>query len=128
YFDLRLVRLGGGQLLEPDPWFGQDPGECAIGAGAGKTQQFVGETGDDRDPQDPGDHQETPSGNTEEGEQDDRAEYHDEEKAGAATGVFGRVTRHRFDVEGFACFEGVDRHVLGAVILEDPGDVFGSTD
>ena len=47
----------------------------------------------------------------------------DDQELGAAALVRGRVLAHLVDVERVVVLERVDRHVLGAVVLEDAADV-----
>ena len=48
---------------------------------------------------------------------------HDDQELGAAARVRGRVAADLVDGQRVAGLEGVDRHVLGAVVLEHPADV-----
>ena len=56
-------------------------------------------------------------------ERDDRQEDDDDQELGAAALVGGRVLADLVDGQRVAGLEGVDRHVLGAVVLEDAPDV-----
>ena len=57
------------------------------------------------------------------GERDDRQDDDDHEELGAAALVRRRVLADVTDGQRIAGLERMDRHVLGAVVLEDPPDV-----
>ena len=57
------------------------------------------------------------------GEREDRQEDHDDQELGAAALVGGRVLADLADGQRVAGLERVDRHVLGAVVLEHAADV-----
>ena len=58
----------------------------------------------------------------------DREDHDDHQELGAAARVGRRVRPDRLGREWVAGLEGVDRHVLGAVVLEDAPDVRRATD
>ena len=101
----------------------QDLDERVRAVARPELEDLVADRGDDRDEQDPaGDHDERrlPA---DEREREDRQEDDDDEELGAAALVGGRVLADLVDGQRVAGLEGVDRHVLGAVVLEDPADV-----
>src|SRR5207244_871567 len=61
-------------------------------------------------------------------EGDDREGDDDDEELRATARMGGRVPADVVDDEGVAGLEGVDRHVLGAVVLEDAPDIAGLGD
>ena len=56
-------------------------------------------------------------------EREDREQDEDHEELRAAAMVGGRVLADLVDRQRVTGLEGMDRHVLGAVVLEDPVDV-----
>ena len=86
-------------------------------------QDLVADRGDDRDQQDPaGDHHDRRLP-PDQAEREDRQRDHDDEELRAAARVRGRVLADRVGRQRVARLQGVDRHVLGAVVLEDAPDV-----
>ena len=63
-----------------------------------------------------------------EAERDDREDDHDDEELRAAARMGGRVLADLVDDERVAGLQGMDRHVLGAVVLEHAPDVRGPRD
>ena len=89
-------------------------------------EQLVADRRDDRDEQDPArDHRRRLP--ADEAEREDREQDHDDQELGAAALVGGRVLADP-RTKRVAGLERVDRHVLRAVVLEDPRDVRRASD
>ena len=86
-------------------------------------EDLVADRGDDRDEQQAADDHHDRRLPADQRERDDREQDHDDEELGAAALVGGRVLADLVDGQRVAGLEGVDRHVLGAVVLEDAADV-----
>ena len=65
--------------------------------GCRPAQQLVGDPGDHRDPDQSRDDEKRPSGTAEHGEEEDRAQDHDQKERGPASRMLGRIAAHRFD-------------------------------
>ena len=116
-------RLLGGDLLDQDPGGHDRPDDRVRPVPGAEPEQLVADRGDDRDEQDPaGDHHDRRLP-PDQAERDDRQGDDDDEELGPAARVGGRVLADLVGRQRVARLEGVDRHVLGAVVLEDALDV-----
>ena len=89
-----------------------------------EAQDLVADGRDHRDQQDPAAATMTSGAlPADEAEREDRQRDDDDQELRAAARVGRRVLADRLDVSGSSCLERVDRHVLGAVVLEDAPDV-----
>ena len=91
-------------------------------------EDLVADRGDDRDQHHPAADHDQRLLPADEGERDDREQDHDDQELRAAALVGGWVLADLADGQRITGLEGVDRHVLGAVVLEDPRDVGRATD
>ena len=91
-------------------------------------QDLVADGRDDRDQQQPAANHHQRLLPPDERKRDDREQDHDDQEFGAAALVGGWVLADRADDQWIASLERVDRHVLGAVVLEDACDVRRPTD
>ena len=90
---------------------------------AREADQLVREPGDHRQQQDPRRDQPVPRGPAEEREHEDRDHHHPEQERRPAARVDQRVALHDLGLERLAGLVGVDRLVLGGVVLEDAAQV-----
>ena len=89
----------------------------------GEADQLVGEARDQRQQQDPLRDQPVPVRPPEEGEHEHREHHHPEHERGAATRMDEREPLHDLRLERLAGLIGVDRLVLGRVVLEHAAQV-----
>ena len=85
---------------------------------APEPEQLVAHRGDHRDEQDPARDHDQRRLAADEAEHEDRQQDHDHQELGAAARMGGRVLADVLGVERVVVLERVDRHVLGAVVLE----------
>ena len=90
---------------------------------AGEADELVGDAGDHRQQQDARRDQPVPRGPTEEREHEDRDDHHPQQEGRAAARVDEAVALHDLRLELLPRFVGVDRLVLGRVILEHASQV-----
>ena len=91
-------------------------------------EDLVADRGDDRDQQHAAADHDQRLLPADQGERDDREQDHDDQEFRAAALVRGWVLADLADGQRIAGLEGVDRHVLRAVVLEHPRDVRRATD
>ena len=120
--------LSGRDLLDPHARQHDRMDERVGPVPRAQAEQLVADRRDDRDEQDPAaDHDQRRLPPDQREHHDRQGDDHDEE-LGAAALVGGRVLADRVGRERVAGLERVDRHVLGAVVLEDAPDVRGPGD
>ena len=93
-----------------------------------EAQQLVADGGDDRDQQDPARDHDQRRLAADQAERQDREQDHHHQELRAAARVGGGVLADVLRAERLAGLEGVDRHVLGAVVLEHAVDVRRAAD
>ena len=121
-------RLLGRDLLDQHARVEQHPHDRVGAMRAPEPQDLVADRGDDRDQQDPAADHHQRRLPADQAERDDRQEDDHDQELGAAALVGGRVLADLGRGQRVAGLERVDRHVLGAVVLEDPPDVRGARD
>ena len=112
-------RLLGRDLLDQDPGPHDHLDDRVRAVARAEAEELVADRGDDRDQQDPaGDHDQRrlPA---DQAEGQDRQHDHHHQELRAAALVRGGVLADVLRAERVAGLERVDRHVLGAVVLED---------
>ncbi len=90
---------------------------------AREADDLVGDPGDQRQRQDPRQDQQVPVGPPEEREDEDGDDHDVEQEGRAAADVEQAVALHGLRLELVAGLVGVDRLVLGRVVLKDPAQV-----
>ncbi len=112
------VGLLGGHPLQRQAGRHDGPHEGVVLVAAGELDDLVAYAGDERDQDDATEDEQVPHRPADEGEHEDRHHHHDEQERRAATQVQRAVLLDVLDGELFPVLEGVDAHVLGAVVLE----------
>ena len=118
--DLDLVERGGPgrQALEPEPRREDCAQDRVLRVLAGEADHLVGDAGDHGQEQDPRGDQPEPARLAHEGEHEDGDHHHVQEEGGAAADVDEAAALDDLRLERVACLVGVDRLVLGRVVLE----------
>ena len=116
-------RLLGRDHLDEDARVHEHLDDRVLPVPRAELEDLVADRGDDRDQQDPADDHDERLLPADEAEREDRQEDDDDEELRAAALVGGRVLADLVDGQRVAGLEGVDRHVLGAVVLEHAPDV-----
>ena len=117
-FDHVVAGLAGGDHLDPDPRRPQPAHQGVAAVTRAELQQLVADGGDHGNQDDARDDQPHRRQLADDRERQDRDDQDDDEELGAAARMSGGVLAGRRHGQRIAGLESVDRHVLGAVVLE----------
>ena len=114
--------------LEPDAGQEEPAPDRVLATLGTPLEDLVRDRRDDRDEQDATEDGDPQLGPGEEAEEQDADEDEDDQELGAAARVRGGEAADVLGGEGQLVLQGVDGHVLRAVVLEDAADLAGPTD
>ncbi len=123
HLDLGAVGLLGGHPLQCQTGRHDGPHEKVVLVAAGELDDLVAHAGDEGDQDDAAEDEQVPHRPADEREHEDGHHHHDEQERRAAAQVQRAVVLDVLDGELVPVLEGVDAHVLGAVVLEDAAQV-----
>ena len=128
YLNLPILRLARRQRLKPQAGGEEDPHYGVVRVEAAEPYRLIAYRGHKGDQYNPGGEQPPQGVAAYKGEHRDRHDDYRQQERGAASRVRRWLPSHRLDIQGLVGLLGVNRHMLGAVVHEHPGNLVHSAD